>query len=40
MNLTKESEELDTKQETIKEPKVHDSTKIVKYLNFYFFTKV
>jgi hypothetical protein len=32
MNLTKESEELDTREKTIKEPKTHDSTKIVKYL--------
>jgi hypothetical protein len=32
-NITKESEEIeDTKQRTIKEPKKHDSTKIVAYL--------
>lgn len=31
-NITKESEEFDTKEKTIREPKTHDSTKIVKYL--------
>lgn len=33
MNLTKESKELeDTREKSLKEVKVHDSTKIVKYL--------
>lgn len=31
-NITKEGEEIDTRQKSIKEPKSHDSTKIVKYL--------